>query len=105
MHGMHPQMGGFRRIACRRNDIQLRLLRKRRDGTSDLSRRSHDQHSWLVAHALCRLYLAAIVAAVETTDSAASAMISATACGFDMKGAWLECTDRTVAPILFAMNS
>src|SRR5271165_4509117 len=39
------------------------------------------------------------------TDSAARAMIFATSSGLDMKGAWLEATDRTVAFILFAMNS
>jgi hypothetical protein len=32
-------------------------------------------------------------------------MMSATFCGRDMKGAWLEATERTLAPIRLARNS
>src|ERR1700677_4256465 len=32
-------------------------------------------------------------------------MMSATSCGRDMNGAWLEATDRTFAPIRLAKNS
>src|ERR1700722_19679680 len=57
-----PQMAGLCRIARRRYDAQLGIRREeRRDGTSYLSRRSHDQHSRLVAHDF-HVYLAAISA-------------------------------------------
>ncbi len=105
MHERHAEVSGLCRIAYRRNYIQLLVARKeRRDGTAHLSRRSHDQHSYLVAHAW-PFYLAAMATGSATTDSTASAMMSATASGLEINGAWLEGTDRTVAPIRFAINS